>query len=68
MCFMTSNELDQVIAWARKGAKILIGRDHTGRHKIKVQHGFLGLRTTRLQCEARDVEVIRQRLYDQGLA
>jgi hypothetical protein len=65
---MTSKELEQVIAWARKGAKVLIGRDHTGRHKIKVQHGFLGLRTTRLQCEPQDVEIIRQRLYEHGLA
>jgi hypothetical protein len=63
---LTSEETDKILNWARKGAKILFGRDHSGRHKIKVQHGFLGLRTTRLPCEPHDVEIIRKRLNELG--
>jgi hypothetical protein len=64
---LTAKDTDQIVAWARKGAKVLIGRDHTGRHKIKIRHGLFGLKTTRLQCEPQDVEQLRKRLSEVGI-
>jgi hypothetical protein len=65
---MTSNEIEQIVALARKGAKIMIGRDHTGRNKIKIKHGLFGLQTKRVSCEPSEMEMLKRRLSEMNIA
>jgi hypothetical protein len=61
---LTENELTKVCGWVIKGAKLYVGRDYSGRAKIKVVHGPLGLFTDRYQCEDRDIEELNRRVQD----
>ncbi len=65
---MTMNEIEQIVVLARKGAKVLFGRDHTGRQKVKVKHGLFGLQTKRLNCEPSEIEILKRRLSEMNIA
>ena len=59
---MTEAEIDLICKKVAKGARLLIGRDHSGRQKIKLVSGIFGLLTTRLQCDDNDIAKLRMRL------
>jgi hypothetical protein len=46
----------------RSGAKMLVGRDHTGRQKIKLVKGPFGLFVERFECTETDLIYIRKAL------
>ena len=58
---MTEQELTNVTNWVSKGAKLYIGRDHSGRQKIKVTRAW-GLLVQRYQCSESDLAYLKQRI------
>lgn len=59
---LSSEELDRICQWVAKGGRLLIGRDHSGRRKIKIVRGPFGLLTQRFTCSEQDVESLRRRM------
>lgn len=58
---MTEQELTKVTDLVAKGAKLYIGRDHSGRQKIKVSRVW-GLLVQRFQCSEHDLVRLKLRL------
>jgi hypothetical protein len=50
----------------KKGAKLLVGRDHSGRQKIKLVKGPFGLFVERFDCTEQDLNFIRNSLQQNG--
>ena len=61
---MTENEIVKVSRWLSKGAKLYVGRDHSGRQKIKVVHGPFGIFVDRFQCDEKDIARLKVRPRD----
>jgi hypothetical protein len=59
---LSENDLQRICHSVKKGAKLLVGRDHTGRQKIKLIKGPFGLFVERLECSEKDLAFIRQNL------
>jgi hypothetical protein len=59
---MTVDEMRQVQIWVAKGGKLLIGRDHAGRQKVKVMHGPLHMFTHRYSADYEQIETLKQML------
>lgn len=51
-----------VLRHAKKGDKILIGRSHIGRGKIKIKHGALGWRSKRVEADAKTLQEVSEAL------
>jgi hypothetical protein len=59
---MRSVDIDHVCLAVRRGARMLVGRDHAGRQKIKLIKGPFGLFVERFDCNDVDLAVIKSRL------
>ena len=59
---MTENDIDRVCLAVKRGARMLVGRDHMGRQKIKLVKGPFGLFVERFECTEADVAIITRRL------
>lgn len=59
---LTESERIRICSVVKKGAKMLVGRDHTGRQKIKLVKGPFGLFVERIECEEADLAFIRKSL------
>jgi hypothetical protein len=59
---LSESERKRICTVVKKGAKILVGRDHSGRQKIKLVKGPFGLFVERIECSDADVSVIRKML------
>jgi hypothetical protein len=57
-------ELNRICKSVKRGAKLLVGRDHTGRQKLKLVKGPFGLFVERLECSDSDLAFIRKSLSD----
>lgn len=55
---MTEQELTKVTDWVSKGARLYIGRDHSGRQKIKVSRAW-GILVQRYQCTDSDLSRLK---------
>jgi hypothetical protein len=53
-------EYDNLCNLLSKGAKLLIGRDAAGRHKLKVKTGPFGMITKRFTLDERHMEKLRR--------
>jgi hypothetical protein len=65
---MTNSEITQIRNWIRKGAKIMVGTDYTGRKRIKVKHGPFGIFVSRFTCEPENYENLVAELYNRKAA
>jgi hypothetical protein len=59
---LSESERDRVCKLVRNGAKMFVGRDHTGRQKIKLVKGPFGLFVERIECSEVDLIQIRKTL------
>jgi hypothetical protein len=59
---MTESEIARVCESVRRGAEMLVGRDKTGRGKLKLVRGPFGLFVERYQCSEEDLAAIKARL------
>ena len=59
---MTDSDIDHVCLAVKRGARMMVGRDHMGRQKIKLVKGPFGLFVERFECSDADMAVIRARL------
>jgi hypothetical protein len=59
---MTESEINRVCTDVKQGARMLVGRDHAGRQKLKVVKGPFGLFVKRYECSEADISVIRTKL------
>jgi hypothetical protein len=59
---MTEDDIDRVCLAVKRGARMLVGRDHMGRQKIKLIKGPFGLFVERFECTEADVTTITRRL------
>jgi hypothetical protein len=59
---MTEDDIDRVCLAVKRGARMLVGRDHMGRQKIKLIKGPFGLFVERFECTEADVAMITRRL------
>jgi hypothetical protein len=59
---LSESELNRVCRSIQRGAKLLVGRDHAGRQKIKLVKGPFGLFVERIECNEEDMAFIRHRL------
>jgi hypothetical protein len=59
---MTDDDLNRVCLAVKRGARMLVGRDHMGRQKIKLIKGPFGLFVERFECTDQDLATIRARL------
>lgn len=55
--------VDEVLAHARAGDKILIGQTHTGSGKIKIKCGLFNMQTKRYTLSARALQRVRDGLH-----
>jgi hypothetical protein len=62
VCKMTVDDMRQVQKWVANGGKLLIGRDHAGRQKIKVIHGPLHMFTHRYSADQEQIETLKKML------
>lgn len=65
---MTEAEITRVCTWVKHGGKLLIGRDPSGRKKLKIKHGPFGLLTSRYQCSETDLQRLKARLAKPTMA
>jgi hypothetical protein len=54
--------IDEICEKVRRGAKLYIGKDHTGRKKIKLVRGPFGLITERYDISDAALEDLKRRL------
>jgi hypothetical protein len=59
---MTIEDMRQVQKWVSNGGKLLIGRDHAGRQKIKITHGPLHVFTHRFSVTDDELNELKQML------
>ncbi len=59
---MTVDEMNQVQRWIANGGKLLIGRDHSGRQKVKIVHGPLHVFTHRFSVTDEEVAKLKNML------
>jgi hypothetical protein len=59
---LSEKERMRICASVKNGAKFLVGRDHTGRQKIKLVKGPFGLFVERFECTEIDLMQIRNML------
>jgi hypothetical protein len=59
---MTESEIARVCESVRRGAEMLVGRDKTGRSKLKLIRGPFGLFVERYQCSEEELATIKARL------
>lgn len=58
---MDQTYLDEVCKLISRGSKVLIGRDASGRHKLKIKTGPFGLWTKRYSVDAETMDMLRLR-------
>ena len=56
---MNKIDLNEVCALLSKGAKVLIGHDASGRHKLKIKTGPFGLWTKRYNVDLETMDMLR---------
>jgi hypothetical protein len=59
---LSESERIRICNMVRNGAKMLVGRDHAGRQKIKLIKGPFGLFVERIECTDVDLMQIRKML------
>jgi hypothetical protein len=59
---MSNVDIDHVCMAVKRGARMLVGRDHAGRQKIKLIKGPFGLFVERFECNEADLVTIRNRI------
>ncbi len=59
---LSASERVRICRAVKKGAKLLIGRDHTGRQKLKLVDGPFGLFVERIECDEDDLSFIKKAL------
>jgi hypothetical protein len=59
---MTDTELRKVSRWVSEGGKLLLGRDHAGRLKLKVLHGPLGMFVHRFAITQTELDTLKDLL------
>ncbi len=59
---MTEADIDRVCLAVKRGARMMVGRDHMGRQKIKLIKGPFGLFVERFECDEAEIDIIRARL------
>jgi hypothetical protein len=59
---MTEADIDHVCLAVKRGARMMVGRDHMGRQKIKLVKGPFGLFVERFECDEAQMAIIRTRL------
>jgi hypothetical protein len=59
---MNEIEIDRVCKAVKRGARMYIGRDFSGRQKLKIVRGPFGLFVRRYECSEEDLSAIRGRL------
>jgi hypothetical protein len=57
---LSESERKRICSIVRGGAKMLVGRDHAGRQKIKLIKGPFGLFVERIECTETDLIYIRK--------
>jgi hypothetical protein len=65
---LSESELSHICKSVKNGAKLLIGRDHTGRQKLKLVKGPFGLFVKRMDCSENDLALIRKSLAQKSSA
>lgn len=65
---LSESERVRICSVVKNGAKLLVGRDHTGRQKIKLIKGPFGLFVERIECNEEDVAFIRKSLANKKSA
>lgn len=63
---MDEKIIEVIVEHSKNGSKILFGRSRLGSVKIKVNHGPLGLLTTRYQLDAETYNEVKRRLKSLG--
>jgi hypothetical protein len=59
---MNEFDIDRVCKAVKRGARMYIGRDFTGRQKLKIVRGPFGLFVRRYECSEEDLTAIRGHL------
>jgi hypothetical protein len=59
---MTESEISRVCASVKRGAQMLVGRNHMGMRKIKLVRGPFGLFVERYECSDDDLALIKSRI------
>jgi hypothetical protein len=59
---LPESELNRICKAVQKGAKLMVGRDHAGRQKLKLVKGPFGLFVERVECTEADLAFIRKSL------
>jgi hypothetical protein len=59
---MSEADIDRVCLAVKRGARMMVGRDHMGRQKIKLIKGPFGLFVERFECDDAEMAIIRARL------
>ncbi len=65
---MTEADIDRVCTAVKRGARMMVGRDHMGRQKIKLIKGPFGLFVERFECDETEMAIIRSRLVPRSPA
>ena len=59
MSIVDAASLNEVCELISKGAKVLIGHDASGRHKLKIKTGPFGLWTRRYNMDTETMDMLR---------
>jgi hypothetical protein len=59
---MTESEITRVCDSVRRGAQMLVGRNHMGLRKIKLVRGPFGLFVERYECTDEELSKIKARI------
>lgn len=59
MSIVDAASLNEVCELISKGAKVLIGHDASGRHKLKIKTGPFGLWTRRYNIDTETMDMLR---------
>lgn len=57
-----SDVVEEILTLHRKGARVLFAHGHSGRQKVKVQYGFMHLKTKRFDVDSRTMTEIKDRI------
>ncbi len=59
---MEYDVLRVVLTHAANSDKVLVKQSSTGKSKVKIKHGFLGMKTKRIYTDAETLEMIKANL------
>ncbi len=59
---MTEEQIQHICKLVHNGGKLYVGREASGRQKLKIVRGPFGLLTERFHCTPEDLKSVRQHL------